>query len=240
LSRPVVAFTAVRYTPRRAAWGAIHMATQRRLLARAPGLRFRKLLGMGSGIGFSARPDPRAWSLLTVWDRLADFERFHADSPVMAQYRRRGSEVYTLVLDPLSSHGRWDGAEPFGPGAPEAPPGDRPVAVLTRASIRLSRLHRFWSRVAPVDATLRDHPELALTFGVGELPWIRQATLSVWRTADGMRAWAYRSSAHAEVVRRTRDERWYAEECFARFALVETRGTWGGADPLAALPLRQG
>jgi heme-degrading monooxygenase HmoA len=227
-------FTAVRYTPRRAAWGALHMATQRPLLWRTPGLRFSRLMGSGAGIGFSAVPDPLLWTLFAVWESEADWDRFRDRSPVMRQYAARGEERYTLRLRPLSAHGRWGGQAPFGEPAEKAAP-DTPVVVLTRASIRLSRAARFWSRVHPVDETLRGHPDLLLTFGVGEIPWLRQATLSVWRSAEAMRAWAYRTPQHAEVVRRTRAEGWYSEEMFARFRLLGTEGTLNGADPLSAL-----
>ena len=229
-------FTAVRYAPARAAWGALHMATQRPLLARTPGLRFARLMGTGAGIGFSAVPDPRTWALFAVWEDAAAWEAFHARSAVMRQYRERGQEAYTLLLRPLSAHGRWGGEEPFGALPAEgAPPADEPVAVLTRASIRLSRAHRFWSRVDPVDRTLRGNPDLLLAFGAGEVPWLKQATVSVWRSAAAMRAWAYRTHDHADVVRRTRAEGWYGEELFARFRLAGTRGTLRGADPLAEL-----
>lgn len=226
-------FTAVRYSPAGAVLGALHMATQRPLLAGTPGLRFAKLLGTGSGIGFSARPDPRTWALFAVWDADSAWARFRDTSRVMRQYRARGEEVYTLLLRPASAHGRWDGRELFD-GASAPVPEREPVVVLTRASIRLRRALRFWSLVPPVDGTLRGNADLLLTFGAGEMPWLRQATLSVWRSAGAMRAWAYGSPHHREAVRRTRDERWYAEELFARFRLVGREGTFLGSDPLAA------
>lgn len=229
-------FTAVRYPRSRAGWGALHMATQRPALARTPGLRFSRLMGTGAGIGFSAVPDPRMWALFAVWETVADWERFAAESSIMRQYRDRGEEVYSLLLRPISAHGRWGGADPFaGMETPVPPPDDAPVAVLTRATIRLSRAARFWSRVPAVDETLRDHPDVLLTVGAGEVPWIRQATVSVWRSAAAMRAWAYRTPEHAEVVRRTRAEGWYAEELFARFQVMGTEGTYLGSDPLSAI-----
>ena len=216
--------------------GAWHMAAQRPLLAREGGLRFARLLGTGAGIGFSKKPDLRTWALFASWEGRDAWERFHAESPVMRQYRQRGTEVYTLLLDPLSAHGRWDGAEPFAlAGGPRRPGDDEPVAILTRATLRLGRALAFWERVPHVDDTLRGHPDLLASFGVGELPWVRQATVSVWRSAAAMRAWAYDTPQHAEVVRRTRDEGWYAEELFARFRLLGTRGTWNGTDPLASV-----
>ncbi|HEX2187838.1 MAG TPA: spheroidene monooxygenase, partial [Longimicrobiaceae bacterium] len=163
------------------------------------------------------------------------WERFRAGSPLLRRHDRR-EEVYSLLLAPAAAHGRWGGVEPFGaPDAGAQPaPGD-PVAVLTRASIRPGRALRFWSSVAPVDATLRGQPDLLATFGFGEVPWLRQGTLSVWRTRAAMVDWAYRTPAHAETVRRTREEGWYSEELFARFRPLRSYGTLRGSDPLAAL-----
>ncbi len=227
--------TVVRYAGARAVLGAWHMAAQRPLLARVPGLRFARLLGTGQGIGFSAVPDLRTWALFAVWDGTDAWERFDADSRVMRQYRRRGVEVYTVMLSPLMAHGRWAGQEPFADTRPRRADPDAPVAVLTRATIRPTRALRFWERVPAVDATLRGHPDLLLTFGVGEAPYLMQGTLSVWRSAAAMQRWAYETPAHAETVRRTRDEEWYAEEMFARFQVAGTRGTWHGADPLGGV-----
>jgi heme-degrading monooxygenase HmoA len=233
MSGAVASFTVVRYRPAAAVAGAWQMIAQRPLLAREPGLRFARLLGTGAGIGFSLVPQPRVWALLAAWESRAAWERFDAASPVMRQYRARGTETYTLLLHPVQSHGQWDGTEPFSPLPPSpAFGGGAPVAVLTRATLRLRRALRFWRRVPGVDATLRGHPDLLVSFGFGEVPWVRQGTLSVWRSAAAMRGWAYGSEEHREVVRRTRDEGWYAEELFARFLVLGTRGGWGGSDPL--------
>ncbi len=229
---PLATFTAVRYSAVRALVGAARMATQQPHLRRAAGLRFAKLLG--SGVGFGAVPEPRVWALLASWSDAADWERFRDRSPVMAAYRGE-REAYTLLLDPLGAHGRWSGRAPFGDLPVRRADPQEPVVVLTRAAIRPARTLRFWERVPHVQDTLRGHPDLLVAFGVGEAPWFRQGTVSAWRTAAAMQAWAYGNDVHAEVVRRTRDEAWYGEELFARFRLVGTEGTWGGSDPLAGV-----
>ena len=234
MTRVVASFTAVRYSPAGAVLGAAHMATQQPLLRKVPGLRFFRLLGTGSGIGFSSRPDFRTWALFAAWEGEEAWERFREGSRVMHQYEQRGREVYSLLLQPTSAHGRWGGVDPFGELPKEARRSDgaEPVVVLTRATIRLRRALRFWSRVEPVDRTLRGHPDLRLTFGVGEVPYLRQATLSVWRSRRAMEEWAYRNPEHRDTIRRTREEGWYAEELFARFRLLRTYGRLDGRDPL--------
>lgn len=211
------------------------MAAQRPLLRRVPGMRFGKLLGTGSGTGFSKKPDLRTWALFAAWENEAAWERFRSESRVMEQYRSRGEEVYSLLFEPQSAHGQWGGVDPFGtiPRTDTTTTASGPVVVLTRATIRLRRQLRFWSSVPGVDRSLRGNPELLLSFGVGEIPYLRQGTLSVWSTEEAMKQWAYKSELHRDVVRRTRTEQWYSEELFARFRLLRTCGLLNGRDPLA-------
>lgn len=232
----MASFTAIRYAPRRAAWGALHMATQRRSMREAPGLHFWKLVGTGRGIGFSAVPDPLTWGLFAVWNGPGAWERFRDTSPVMRQYRARGSELYSLLLAPTAGHGRWSGVAPFGDIARRATnETSEPLVVLTRATIRISRLLSFWQQVPSVDAALRADPGLLLSFGFGETPWVRQGTLSVWRSTEAMQRFTARTGAHREAMRRTRAENWYAEELFTRFRLLRIEGTLRGADPLRGI-----
>jgi heme-degrading monooxygenase HmoA len=104
--------------------------------------------------------------------------------------------------------------------------------VLTRATIRISRLKNFWSHVDEVAGLMTSAPGYVTSFGVGEAPVYRQATFSVWKSIDDVKNFAYKSREHAEVIKLTRSENWYSEELFARFRLVASFGSLDGKDPL--------
>jgi heme-degrading monooxygenase HmoA len=206
-----------------------HMAADHVHLRRQPGLRFAKLLGTGTGRTFTIRDaDPRRWALLTVWQDEAAAEAFDAGS-LVARWRRISAEEWTAHLLPLTSRGRWSGRQPFG--SPPPIPWDGPVAAITRARLAPARARRFWRAVPPVSAELHQAPGLLLALGIGEAPLGLQGTFSLWRSSQALDEFAYRGDAHLDAVRRTRTESWYAEELFARFALLSSRGTVGGADP---------
>ncbi|WP_240731702.1 hypothetical protein [Hymenobacter radiodurans] len=104
--------------------------------------------------------------------------------------------------------------------------------MLTRASIRWWKTPRFWKYVAPTSAAIAGAQGVLAAVGLGELPVVRQATFSVWESAQAMQQYAYRDEKHKEVIRLTRQEKWYGEELFARFRVLSSEGTWGGKNPL--------
>lgn len=209
------------------------MAFARPQLARIPGIRFWKLLGSGHGSGFSLRPNWARYGLLAVWENADAVERFFSHSALMQAYRRHADEIWTVRLQPLEVHGRWSGMNPFFPLAPLKKIG--PIAVLTRATIRPNRLRAFWSAVPATSQAIAHAAGLLASVGLGEAPFFRQATFSLWRNVGDMETFAFRTTAHREAMRRTRAENWYCEELFARFAPVASEGTWNGRDPLAGI-----
>ncbi|HRD42629.1 MAG TPA: DUF3291 domain-containing protein, partial [Ferruginibacter sp.] len=114
------------------------------------------------------------------------------------------------------------------------PPVDenKPIAILTRATLRLSRLKEFWQNVPPVSAKLQQAKGLILSVGIGEIPLVKQATFSVWQSLDDMKAFAYSQKEHAEVIQKTRQRNWYSEELFSRFKITGCTGTLNGKNPL--------
>lgn len=226
----MVSLTIVRYRKRYIPAALLAMALHRLPLWLRKDCSFYKLLGSGKNGTFDLSPDWQQWGLLAVWNNAHAFENFYQTSFISQWWKALGTESWTVLLEPLQSHGTWDGKEPFGKPAITAYTG--PVAVLTRATIRFSRLKNFWSHVAEVAQIMRTAPGFVMSLGIGEAPAYRQATFSVWQDIDAVKAFAYQSPEHAEVVKKTRTENWYSEELFARFRIIESRGTLHGVNPL--------
>jgi hypothetical protein len=198
-----------------------HMAVDRARLRKTPGVRFAKLLGTGKGFGV-AEPDLTRWATLTVWDGESEPEPVLIGRPFTSQNVNRGT---LLLLAPLGSRGTWSGRAPFETMPPEAAKAhDGPILVLTRARLRPTQAGAFWRAIGPVARTLPEQPGLLAAFGVGEAPLGFQGTVSVWRSAADIADFAYRRPRHAAVVARTGQHRWYAEELFARFAVLDVTG----------------
>ena len=209
----------------------LRMGLDRPRLRRTPGLRFAKLLGTGDGRTFTVRDaDPLRWGLLATWTSAEAARAFEQSSPVARGWRALAQEQWRAELRPVASRGTWSGRQPFGEPRPVRSAG--PVAALTRARLRPAAAPGFWRSVPPVSTDLRDRPGLRAAVGIGEAPLGLQGTFSLWESGRAVREFA-RGPAHADVVARTRPERWYAEELFARFDVVATSGTLDGTDPLA-------
>ncbi|MFG1948135.1 spheroidene monooxygenase [Nonomuraea sp. NPDC048826] len=229
----MASFHLIRYDSARA---MRHMAFDRPLLRRAGGLLFWRLLGTGRGRAMSLGADLRRWALFAVWRGEDDLDAFLRTSPIAARWRAEAAEHWQVRLAPTASRGAWSGRDPFagslGGGRAAAALGAGPVAVLTRASIRPSRLVAFYRSVPRVDELLRRQDGCLASIGVGEWPLARQATFSLWRDREAVRSFAYRGEAHRQVIERVRAHDWYAEELFARFTPYASEGAWDGADPL--------
>jgi hypothetical protein len=214
------------------------MGLDRRYLARTPGLRFWKLLGTGDGRTFTLRDaDPLRWGLIGVWDDPADLAAFERRSPVVAGWARLARERWRADLRPLRSRGTWAGQTPFVPcrvlDAGRLELDKVLVAAVTRARIRPRQWWAFGRAVPPVALDARVAPGLRFAIGIGEAPIGLQGTFSIWESAAALTAFAYGGAAHRDVIGQTAARGWYAEELFARFAVVGTSGTVDGRDPCA-------
>jgi hypothetical protein len=216
-------------------WAVSRMLGHRAPLRRVPGLRFARLLGTGRGRTFTpGDADPRHWAILASWDTPRAAAAFDS-GPIAGAWDARCDERWRLGLQPVSSTGSWSGKKPFGAHHAEAAAGtsSSPFAVLTRARLAPARAVAFWRAIPPVAAAVAVAPGLRFARGIGEAPLGLQATFSVWDDPAAAAAFAYDCPQHRAVVERTPSAGWYAEQLFARFAVIESSGEVDGNDPLA-------
>ena len=195
-------------------------------LRKVAGLQFFKLLGSGAKKGFSAFPNFGTYVLLCVWNSEEYANSFLEKSDYFEAYQTKSSEQFTIFLRSAEVHGLWQGQQPFKSSVQLSL--SQPVLVLTRATIRFTKLWSFWTRVGKVSESLDDYEGLAFSIGVGEWPLIQQATLSLWKTQAEMLDYAYKNPKHREVVQLTRKLNWYKEDMFARFVPFKVKGFWNG------------
>ncbi|MFT3911856.1 MAG: spheroidene monooxygenase [Ferruginibacter sp.] len=234
-----VSLTIIRYPKIFIPFAFLAMAIHRLPLWLNKKISFYKLMGCGKNGTFDKRPDLQQWAILSVYD-----EPVRADKNLLKTLYGSfisgwlhffNCEAFTILLSPIEGHGLWDGRKVFGEldnGNRESAIGNELIAVLTRATIRLNKLKYFWQHVAPVAQKMNVAKGFITSFGIGELPWIKQATFSIWETAADMKAFAYGVKEHVEVIKKTREQKWYSEEMFVRFRIIGSKGTLKGINPL--------
>jgi heme-degrading monooxygenase HmoA len=234
LSNMICTLTIVRY-PKWLGWaGFLSMALFRLPLATSTPIRFWKLLGCGRNGTFDKLPDWRQWGVLAVWSSepgSSSDSKLQTPNFLLAWWKFFRCEICTFTLEPIEGHGTWDKQQCFG-ALPRQSDFDGMIAVLTRATIRAGKLGSFWKNVDRVAAHMAKAHGFISSIGIGEVPWIKQATFSIWKSKSAMKAFAYQSHQHAEVIRKTRSEDWYSEEMFVRFMIHNVSGTIDGRNPL--------
>lgn len=202
------------------------MSVDRTLVRRQTGVTFAKMLGTGSGKTFTSRDaDPGHWAILTCWAHPGGPASF-TQSPSFRSWTTIADEHARFTMLPLASRGTWSARRPFGD--PLAHRWDGPIAAITRARIKTSQWRNFWAAVPPVSTDLHRVDGLTFAMGIGEAPVGLQGTFSTWTNGAALSDFAHRRDAHKDVMRMTHEVDWYAEELFARFALVEADGTYNG------------
>lgn len=223
----IVALTITKFHRLTIPFAFIGMAVLRLPLWLNKTCRFWKLMGSGKDAQVDLAPDYKHWAILTAWDNRNDCDRFYGNSFVVKWFNFFGIESLTILLDPLSSHGLWSGIEPFKSSKIKSQHQGK-IAVITRAAIKFNKLKEFRQNIKRAADAMRVAPGFILSAGVGENPFFDQATFSIWESAESMKAYAYQSHDHSDVIKLTRERKWYKEELFARFSIVDSWGTLNG------------
>ena len=195
----------------------LQMAIGRRQARNIPGVTFAKLMGTGTGKTFTpSDSDLRQWAILFVADDLDVIE----SSSFIRAWDKRAVNTQKLVLNPVSSHGKWSRREPFTISTAARTSG--PVVAITRARLKWSQAFRFWRSIPPVVEDLHKAEGLLFSIGIGEAPIGLQGTLSVWSSERALRDFSYKNAPHRRAIEDTAKFNWYSEELFARFDLINT------------------
>jgi len=198
----------------------LFMAIHKFALKRLPGVSFVKLLGTGKGESFTPKDaDPYRWgALVTIQqDNVDNLDK----SKVIRGWQKIAKKEYRAILKPISVHGLWSGKQPF---EVEKFDWNGKIAAITRARIVWRKNLIFWRAVPPVTISLHQSPGLINAIGIGEAPIGLQGTFSLWESAAQLRDFAYKGQAHTQAIKATEENKWYSEELFSRFAVVQERG----------------
>ncbi|MEO0923238.1 MAG: spheroidene monooxygenase [Pseudomonadota bacterium] len=210
-------------------WAFGQMGFAHRHMANLPGVRFYKLFGSGSGESFTPWPNFGVYAIMAVWPSLEEAKQQTSSAAIYRRYQNHSTEHGTVYLSAYQVRGEWDGNVPFienkslkGTKAPE------PIGVLTRATIRKRALLSFWRRAPAISEATTHEGDLLLKRGIGEIPWLHQVTFSIWSNRAAMVRFAHQGGCHALAAKAAFDKGWFSESLFARFAVVDTKGTWEG------------
>jgi heme-degrading monooxygenase HmoA len=205
-------------------WGWSRIVRGPRALADIPGLLFSKVLGSGFEGGFGLRPSPSRQGVFTLFESSQAAQNFIDHSSLVQAYQERSEEFCCATLKTFSCRGSWDGKSFL---ANTKSPTEGPVAALTRASIKFSKARAFWRHAPPSQTSLVLAKGCQLAVGLGEAPFFRQATFSIWDGLADMNAYA-RTGSHLEAIQAAQQHGYFSESMFARFVPLKVCGQWQG------------
>ena len=190
------------------------------------GVRFAKVLGSGYEGGFGLKPSSSRQGLFLVFHTALAAADFLAHSKLLQGYRERTRELCIVQMRTWSCRGSWDG---MALDVTRSAPTQGPIAALTRASIHLRKASAFWEHAPPSQLAIEAVQGVQLAVGLGEAPFLRQATFTLWDSVPAMDAYA-RSGPHLEAIRAAAQHQYFSESMFARFAPIAIEGRWKDHD----------
>jgi hypothetical protein len=206
-------------------WGFLRYILGKSPFQHIPGLQFCKVLGSGYNGGFSTKPSLTKQGFLCVFDSAQNANRFEESSSIVRAYQDHAHEFFLASVQPYSSRGSWSG---FSMSCTNPnPPVIGPIASLTRASIRPSKARQFWAKAKPAEDAIALASGKILTAGIGEAPYFRQATFTIWDNAQSLEQYA-QQGAHLSAIKAAYGQAYFSESMFTRFRVIKAQGTWQG------------
>ena len=221
----VAVFLLADIAPRHRLWGYARFVVGRLAMRSVPGLVMSKVMGSGDGGGFGLKPSSSRQALFCLFTDETSADAFLKSSTARA-YEQRSQEFCSAKLRAYSCKGAWSG-QTIAVTADAPDSGCGPIATLTRASIRPMSALRFWRMQPASEVSLNAASGCLLATGVGEAPFFRQATFSLWASTAAMDAYA-RTGAHLAAIRAAHDGAFFSESMFARFIPLSLAGRWRG------------
>ncbi|MFL2632936.1 MAG: DUF3291 domain-containing protein [Candidatus Marivariicella sp.] len=201
-------------------WPFKQMAFSKKNFKEHNGLEFIRVMGTGGGSGFSLRPDFSTYAILCVWKNKNSSELFFKSHEMFNRYIRKSISVRHIEMKAIKSHGFWDRLQPFKNQEINDEIINLPIAVITRATLNWGMLIQFWKSVPRISKAIQNAKGVLFFKGIGELPFIQQATISIWKSNDFINKFAYRNEDHKTVIKKTRQNNWYKEDLFSRFKVI--------------------
>lgn len=201
-------------------WPLKQMAYSKKNFVEENGLEFVRVMGTGGGSGFSLKPDFSSYAILCVWKNNYSSEAFFKNHLIFKTYVKKSVSYRHIEMIAIKSNGFWDGLKPFKNQEIKKKINSYPIAVITRATLNMKMLFQFWKSVPSISKAIKDAKGVYFFKGIGELPFIQQATISIWKDNDSINKFAYNNMDHKLVIKKTRQNNWYKEDLFSRFLVI--------------------
>lgn len=221
----VAVFLLADIAPKHRLWGYARFVIGRFAMRHVPGLVMSKVMGSGDGGGFGLKPSSSRQALFCLFTDEDSADAF-LKSPIAQAYAQRAQEFCSAKLRAYSCRGAWSG-QSIAVTASPPDSGSGPIATLTRASIRPMSARCFWRMQPASEVSLNEASGCLMATGVGEAPFFRQATFSLWANTAAMEAYA-RTGAHLAAIRAAHEGAFFSESMFARFVPLQLAGRWRG------------
>lgn len=204
--------------------GILRLMFARLWLWSTPGLEFYKHMGSGKNGGFSFQPSISHQALFCIFKDLDSAEHFYCSSKLIRWYQKYSKEFFSVKLKTYSIKGQWSG---FVPQITIDAPLSGPIVSITRASIKPLNCIQFWSKEPAAENSLEKTSGCIIAAGIGEAPFFRQATFTIWESQAAMDQYA-RQGAHQAAIRASMSGNYFSESMFSRYQPFDAFGSWKG------------